>query len=460
MTEVIDRGGEAQPRRFRPYPEYKDSGIEWVGEIPAHWEVNRQRWTVIGCQNGVWGEEPDGLRDMICVRVADFDRLELRVSLHDPTLRSVDPSAVATRRLEHDDLLLEKSGGGDRQPVGAVVIYDHREPAVCSNFVARMPVADGYHPRFLTYLHAALYASRINTRSIKQSTGIQNLDSASYLNELMGLPNEQEQRTIATFLDRETAKIDALVARKERLIELLQEKRTALITRAVTRGLDASVPMKDSGIEWLGEIPAHWDIAPMYARYEVALGKMLDAKQVTGESLGKYLRNVDVQWDAVQVEDLPEMDFSQSERNRYLLRPGDLLVCEGGEVGRTAIWRGELNECFYQKAIHRVRPRSDSEIPRFFYFLMYAVAKRGVFTAGGNPNTIDHLTAVQLRHYRMPFPSAGEQRAIVAFLDHQTARADDLIAKVRQAIDNLDEFRTALISVAVTGKIDIRKEPA
>ena len=271
-------------------------------------------------------------------------------------------------------------------------------------------------------------------------------------------PPLDEQHAIADFLDRETARIDGSVERKERLIELLQEKRTALITRAVTRGLDPNAPMKDSGVEWLGEIPAHWHIAPVYARYEVALGKMLDAKGVTGKSSRKYLRNVDVQWDSVNVEDLPEMDFPPSVRNRYLLRPEDLLVCEGGEVGRTAIWGGDLDECFYQKAIHRVRPWFDSEIPRFFYFLMYGLAKRGVFTAGGNPNTINHLTAVQLRHYRLPFPATGEQRAIAAFLDRETARIDALIAKVRQAIHHLKEFRSALISAAVTGKIDVREE--
>ena len=211
---------------------------------------------------------------------------------------------------------------------------------------------------------------------------------------------------------------------------------------------------RESGIKWLGEIPAHWDIAPVYARYKVALGKMLDAKRVTGESSGRYLRNVHVQWDAVVVEDLPEMDFPPSERNRYRLQPGDLLVCEGGEVGRTAMWNGELDECFYQKAIHRVRPRSDSEIPRFFYYLMYALAKRGVFAAGGNPNTIDHLTAVQLRHHRVPFPATREQQAVATFLDRETAKIDALVANKERLIELLQEKRTALITRAVTRGLD------
>ena len=211
---------------------------------------------------------------------------------------------------------------------------------------------------------------------------------------------------------------------------------------------------KDSGVQWLGEIPATWDIAPVYARYEVALGKMLDAKRVTGESSGKYLRNVDVQWDTVNIDGLPEMDFPPSDRNRYLLRRGDLLVCEGGEVGRTAIWGGELEECFYQKAIHRVRPWFVCDVPRFFYFLMYAMAKRGVFTAGGNPNTIDHLTAVQLRRYRVPIPEASDQRAIVAFLDIETAKIDALVARKERLIELLQEKRTALITRAVTRGLD------
>ena len=211
---------------------------------------------------------------------------------------------------------------------------------------------------------------------------------------------------------------------------------------------------KESGVQWLGEVPASWDIAPVYARFQVALGKMLDAKRVTGESSGRYLRNVDVQWDAVNIDGLPEMDFPPSDRNRYLLRRGDLLVCEGGEVGRTAIWRGELDECFYQKAIHRVRPWSACDVPRFFYFLMYAMAKRGVFTAGGNPNTIDHLTAVQLRRYRVPLPPASEQRAIVAFLDREATKIDAQVTKKERLIELLQEKRTALITGVVTWGLD------
>jgi type I restriction enzyme S subunit len=148
------------------------------------------------------------------------------------------------------------------------------------------------------------------------------------------------------------------------------------------------------------------------------------------------------------------MDFAPWERDRYLLRSGDLLVCEGGEVGRTAMWRGQLEQCFYQKAIHRVRPRLDQEIPRFFYYLMYSLAKRGVFVAGGNPNTIDHLTAVQLRHYRFPFPPPSEQPGIAGSLDRETAKIDALVAKKERLIELLQEKRTALITRAVTKGLD------
>ena len=216
--------------------------------------------------------------------------------------------------------------------------------------------------------------------------------------------------------------------------------------------------MKDSGIEWLGEIPEHWETPPVYARYQVQLGKMLDSKQISGEHLAPYLRNVDVQWDAVNVQGLPEMDFSQADRQRFALCRGDLLVCEGGEVGRTAVWDAQIAECYYQKAIHRLRPVGGRDHGRFFYYVMWVAAHIGVFEAGGNPNTILHLTAEMLRAQRYPAPPVAEQQSIARFLDDETARIDTLITKNHQLIAKLQEYRTALISAAVTGKIDVREE--
>ena len=227
-----------------------------------------------------------------------------------------------------------------------------------------------------------------------------------------------------------------------------------VLTSRQLRGFKRYPAYKDSGIEWLGEIPEHWVISPVYARYKVALGKMLDTKRVTGEFAGHYLRNIDVQWDRVNTDGLPTMDFAPWERDRYLLRKGDLLVCEGGEVGRTAVWLGEIEECFYQKAIHRVRPCSENETPRFFYYIMRTLTERGVFAAGGNSNTIDHLTAVQLTHYRLPFASPREQRAIAAFLDRETVKIDASVAKKERLIELLQEQRTALITRAVTKGLD------
>lgn len=455
VEEVVEE--LAPQRRFRPYPEYRDSGVEWLGELAVHWQADRLKWTVTMCRNGIWGVEPDGVNDIACVRVADFDRTRFLVHLEKPTIRAVTPGQRTGRLLVNGDLLLEKSGGGELQPVGAVMLFNHDRKAVCSNFVARMPVATGFDGRFLAYFHAHLYSGRVNTRSIKQTTGIQNLDSDSYLNELMPFVPYLEQQAIVTFLDRETARIGELIAKKQRLIELLAEKRTALINHAVTKGLNPDAPMKDSGVEWLGEVPAHWSLAPLYARYWLELGKMLDAKRITGDHLVPYLRNVDVQWDRVNVEDLPEMDIAPLEYERFILSPGDLLVCEGGEVGRSAIWHSELPLCGYQKALHRLRPRSSRERVRFLYYALRLTASTGIFIAQGNPNTIPHLTGEQLRVYRLPFPPPDEQDEICTFLDTRLERLDSMGDQIANGIDKLREYRSALISATVTGKIDVRE---
>ena len=203
-------------------------------------------------------------------------------------------------------------------------------------------------------------------------------------------------------------------------------------------------------IQRIGELPLHWTLPPLYLRYSVELGKMLDSSKISGNSLIPYLRNVDVQWFSVNFDDLPAMDIDESELDRYTVREGDLLVCEGGEVGRSAIVPAINGVVGFQKALHRLRAHSsEEECPGFLYYTLAAAAARGVFNTGGL-STIAHLTGDQLRKYRFAKPPLEEQTAIAAFLDRETAKIDALIAEQEKLIALLAEKRQATISHAVT----------
>lgn len=216
----------------------KESGVEWLGRVPAHWAVRRFKDSTVSCRNGLWGADPNGCDDIECVRVADFDRDTLSVAPAIPTIRAVRKKDRDGRILVRGNLLLEKSGGGEKRPVGQVVVYNRDAPAICSNFIAKIELADGMDPWYWSYQHHAAYCCRLNTRSVKQTSGIQNLDQHQYLNELAAFPPHDEQQAISSYLNRATARIDDLIAKTELSVELLHEHRTALITAAVTGKID------------------------------------------------------------------------------------------------------------------------------------------------------------------------------------------------------------------------------
>jgi len=229
---------QAVTKGLDPRVPMRDSGVEWLGEIPSHWVTNRLKWSVTQCKNGVWGDEPDGENDLVCLRVADFDRQSFTVGTDKLTMRGITPKDRRDRLLSKGDLLLEKSGGGEQQLVGTVVYFDHEFEAVTSNFVARMPPVETVNGRFLSYVHAHLYSGHVNYRSIKQTTGIQNLDSQQYLNEVIAYPPLYEQEAIAHFLDKQTEMYYHQTAKIQAAIGKLKEYRTALITGAVTGKID------------------------------------------------------------------------------------------------------------------------------------------------------------------------------------------------------------------------------
>ncbi|MCG6657786.1 hypothetical protein HOP52_08465 [Halomonas campisalis] len=207
---------------------------------------------------------------------------------------------------------------------------------------------------------------------------------------------------------------------------------------------------KDSGIDWLGEVPAHWRVCKLGFQYKVDLGKMLDAKRITGDALVPYLRNQDVQWGRINTDSLPVMDISEGELERYTVRHGDILVCEGGDVGRAALWAGSDRKVGFQKALHRLRPWTrGSQKSEYLLAVLFAAKISGYYDQDESKATIAHLPAEKFRQLRFPFPPAQEQQIIAAFLDHETARIDALVEEQKRLIELLNEKRQAVISHAV-----------
>ena len=256
MTEVIDRIQMARPRRFRRYPAYKDSGVEWLGEIPVHWEVKRLKFLLQeALQYGA--NEPAELMDPDLPRYIRITDVGEDGRLREETFRSIPKDVARPYLLQDGDLLFARSGA----TVGKTFRFEPSwgRAAYAGYLIRARLKLQRWSSRFVQYFtKSTSYWDWLQTNFIQAT--IQNVSAERYANLGIALPELREQQEIVSLLDLETARIDGLVARKERLIELLQEKRAALITRAVTRGLDPNVPMKDSGVEWLGEIPAHWEV--------------------------------------------------------------------------------------------------------------------------------------------------------------------------------------------------------
>ena len=428
-------------------------------EHSPNWRQIRLKYTIESLRSGVWGDEPleDG-SDVLCIRAADFDRAHLTADLTSAPLRHIPYNQLPQHLLRRGDLILEKSGGGDTQPVGLVVRFDLTEDAVCSNFAARMVVGSRYSSRFLTYLHAHLYSAGINVKAIKQNTGIQNLDADAYLDERVPIPPLDEQRAIADFLDRETETIDALVAKKQRLIELLQEKRTALISHAVTKGLDPDVPTKDSDIEWLGPMPAHWAISPLMRLVEpgrpIMYGIVLPGPDFEGGV--PIVKGGDVAPDKLDLQRLNRTDPEIEKRYvRSRLRGGDIVYAIRGSIGAAAVVPDALEGANLTQDTARVAPRDGVEVG----WLMYALQSRPVFAqleAGAVGAAIRGINIFSLKRALLPVPPRPEQGSIRDYLDVQTRILDELAEKVARAVDRLVEYRSTLITAAVTGHIDVR----
>jgi type I restriction enzyme S subunit len=453
---------DAEPlRRFKAYPTYKDSGVAWLGKIPAHWEVKRLK-TLASVQlsnvdkKSVEGEEPVKLCNYTDVYYNERITSDIEFM-----------TATATREqirrfsLHAGDVLITKDSESWTDIAVPAVVANDLPDVLCGYHLAHVRPSRGCVGEFLSRAFSAV-GPRDQFQVAANGITRFGLGGDSIRTGLFAMPTELEQRAIAAFLDRETARIDALVAKKERLIELLQEKRIALITHAVTKGLDPIVPMKDSGVEWLGEIPAHWEVKRLWhltpPRRRIMYGIVLPGPNV--DDGVPIVKGGDVSPGRLRLDSLNRTTREiEAGYVRSRLQGRDLVYAIRGSIGEVAMVPDELTGANLTQDAARVAYTSPTHGP----WLLYALKSRAVFAqleAGALGATIQGINIRDLKRASLAVPSPVEQRAIAAFLDRETARFDALISRVRDATDHLKELRTALISTAVTGKIDVREEAA
>ena len=435
------------------YEAYKDSGVEWLGEVPVDWELVALNRTVVNCVNGLWGNEPNNLNDIVVLRVADFDRNKLKIDDGKLTLRSIPVKDRNGRVLKKGDLLIEKSGGGDKTLVGCVVLFDKDYEAVTSNFVAKMTPKNNFESRFLCYVFSFLYSSDINYRSIKQTTGIQNLDSSAYLLEVAAFPSLKVQTAIANFLDEKTAKIDEAIAIKQKQIELLKERKQIIIQQAVTQGLDSTVPMKDSGVEWIGQIPAHWEVRKFKFLANVRYGLGQPPKQL--EDGLKIIRATNVERGKIVENGMMFVDPNDIPWDRNpTLKHGEIIVVRSGAyTGDSALVTEDYDGCI---AGYDMVATPKTCRPRFLAYalLSHYVLYEQIYLMRMR-SAQPHLNAEELNEVLIVLPPDCEQINISRYIDKVDKEVCSSLQIIRSQIEKLKEYKTTLINSAVTGKIKV-----
>jgi type I restriction enzyme S subunit len=311
---------------------------------------------------------------------------------------------------------------------------------------------DGFEPRFYKYYFRSepLISQLANiTQGIRQGQAI---DMDAFVDLDLPVPPLEEQRRIADFLDAETARIDQLTAFRAGQSDAFETRELSRIMSAF-EGPPGTQLRRPTPWRWLASIPGEWPIGPVNAYFSTDLGKMLNPGRSAGGNQAPYLRNANVHWYEIDTDDMATMAFEPSELQRYSVRPGDLLVCEGGAgVAEAAVWDGRIERCYFQKSLHRVRQVRDVPVEWLMYWLRLC-KHVGQFDAEGNLSTIPHLTGEQLRALRLPIPPDPNMQ--VSFLNDEVRDLGVIRAKLRRADGLLAERRRALITAAVTGQFEV-----
>lgn len=437
------------------YPAYRDSGIPWLGRVPKGWSVKRIKLVTCSIEQGwspqcegapVTSPEEWGVLKVGCVNGGRFNPAENK------TLPS-DLAPIPELGVRAGDVLVSRANTRELVGSAACVAADHLNLLLCDKLYRLRLDRDACRSEWLAlYLGSAAARSQIELAASGASQSMVNIGQSTILDMPMPLPHPDEQVGILAFLACETTKIDSLVAEQERLVALLKEKRQAVISQAVTKGLDPHAPMKDSGVEWLGKVPAHWDVLAIKRLSPVQRGAsprpIDDPRYFDDDGEFAWVRIADVTAsDGILRETTQRLSEFGSSLSVQVL-PGELFISIAGSVGKPCI--AGIKACIHDGFVYFPRLKIDRQF-------LFRIFEAGLCYAGlGKMGTQLNLNTDTIGAIKIALPPDSERPAILEFIQQTADQYTAFVAEAERAITLLKERRAALISAAVTGKIDVR----
>ena len=450
---------------MRRYPEYKESGVEWIGEIPQDWKVLKVKH--VGLSNPSKNNPKTACLKEKPVVFLPMERVHTDGTIDQELRLPYSQLKNGYTYFEEGDILIAKVTPCFEN--GKIVHVKNLATSVgfgSTEFIVIRPDLQRVFPPFLYYIFRSDPLRSIGKHFMTSAIGLKRVPTEFVENFRIPIPTYQEQAQIANFLERKTKQIDELIRIKERQIELLQEQRTALINQIVTKGLDPNVEMKPSRIEWIGEIPVHWETIPIKHTLQTAkdsiragpFGSSLKSHEFRDKGIRVYNQQ------SVYNEDFSKSDVFISEEKfnelrSFIVQPKDVLVTSRGTIGKMTIVpkNGEIG--VLHPCLIRLRLNENKLIPKYlWWYVNHSSFFVESVKIASNSTTIEVIYTETLSSIKIPIPTVKEQLEIVEFLNVKIPMIDTTISDEQKKIELLKEYRQSLISEAVTGKIDIRNE--
>lgn len=438
---------------FPRYSDYRDSGAAWLGEVPQYWDVVPMKYLARFQSGGTPSKENESFWNGVVPWASAKD---MKVDYLFDTEDHITDDAVesnAASLLDPGAVLVVVRGMILARAFPVAVT--RARMSINQDLKAIVPLGRVLPEFFALYLRGT--ADESLRRLDEAGHGTKALRMDAWTSLVIAFPTLAEQERIVAFLDRETGKIDALVTEQEMLIELLTEQRQAVISHAVTRGLDPAVPMKDSGFEWLGKVPVHWETGPLKRFVVLTTSGPRGWSDLISETGAAFFQsqNIGYSMEVLLGQSTRINPPSDADAERARLKGDDVVVCiTGGRTGAVAHIPQNIEEAYVNQHVCLLRP-SARILGRFLAYCLFSIPSQEQFYCAMY-GLKQGMGLDQVRRTVITCPDIEEQREIIAFLDAKIATLDALVGEARRAIGLLTERRAALISAAVTGRIDVR----